>query len=77
MPTYNFIDTRTNEEFTGFYSMSGKDEYLEQNQHIKQLPSLTAIGDPGLYTGMKPDDAFRDRLKEIKQSHRGATVQTW
>jgi hypothetical protein len=34
-------------------------------------------GDPWRFTGKKPDAAFRDRLKEIKKSHRGSTIDTW
>ena len=34
-------------------------------------------GDPWHFAGKKPDAGFRDRLKEIKKSHYGSTINTW
>ena len=34
-------------------------------------------GDPWHFAGKKPDEGFKDRLKEIKKSHRGSTINTW
>ena len=43
MPTYNFKNTDTGEEFEEIMSMSEREKFLEQNSHIKQLPSLFAM----------------------------------
>ena len=34
MPTYNFKDTKTGQEFEEFFTMNGKDLFLEQNPDI-------------------------------------------
>lgn len=79
MPTYTFINTETNEEFEMvFSSFSKKDSYLEQNPTIKQtITSPPGLGDPIRLGIRKPDDAFRDKLKDIKRTHRGSTVNTF
>ena len=37
MPTYNFKNNKTGEEWEEFFTISGKEEFLEQNSHIQQL----------------------------------------
>lgn len=67
MPTYNFSNTQTDREFSEFMSISELKEYLEENPHIKQI-----IGSPAIISGrgmQKPDDGFRDVLREIKKKH--------
>ena len=32
------------------------------------------IGDPWHHSGKKVDEGFKDRLREIKSSHRGSTI---
>jgi len=70
MPTYLMQNINNSEEFEIFMSITERDEYLKSNPHITQLMSGTpAICDPIRLGLRKPDDAFRDRLKEIKKSH--------
>ena len=38
-----------------------------------QLATPT-IGDPWRFAGKRPDEGFRDRLREIKKHHRGNTI---
>ena len=38
MPTYNFKNTETGDEWEEFFSISGKEEFLKENDHIQQLP---------------------------------------
>ena len=40
MPTYNFRNNETGEEWEEFFTMNGKDSFLEQNPDVVQLPSL-------------------------------------
>ena len=78
MPTYNFVNTETGEEYEEFFtSFSAKDTFLAENPHIKQLPSSFGIGDPIRMGQQKPSDGFRDILRNIKKKHRGSTVNTW
>jgi len=70
MPIYTFRNTETNELYDLSLRMDQRETYLQENPHCKQVLS----GAPSLHsgsglTGRKPDDAFRDKLKEIKKAH--------
>jgi len=58
--------------------MNEREEYLKNNPHMQQvIHSAPALSDPIRMGLRKPDDAFRDRLKEIKKAHsRGITRST-
>mgnify|MGYP007034198162 CR=1 FL=1 len=75
MPTYNFSFVDTGKEFSKFMGMSELDVYLETNPNIKQIPTA-----PAIISGRgtkKPDDGFRDLLKDMKTHHsRGVTKST-
>lgn len=75
MPSYWFRNKATGEEFEQFMRIAELEEFLAQQPDLEQMPCCPAIG----YTMMrgKPDDHFRDRLKEIKKSHPGANINTW
>ena len=65
MPTYNFLNKDTGEEFQLFMSMSELDTYLNENPHIQQTLTM-----PALISGrsmQKPDQGFRDILSEVKR----------
>ena len=78
MPNYTFLNTDTGECFTGIMSMSEREEYLKSNPHIQQqIVSAPSLGDPIRLGLKKPDNGFRDRLKEIKKAHsKGITKST-
>lgn len=68
MPTYKFKNTITNEEFEEFMSISSLEGYLNDNPHFLQLVN----GAPSIVSGRsikKPDQEFRNLLKEIKKKH--------
>ena len=68
MPTYKFRNNETNEEYEDIMSISSMEEYLEKNPHITQLVN----GAPLIHSGRgmgKPDQGFRDLLKDIKKTH--------
>lgn len=70
MPTYLFKDLNSNEEFKLFLTISERDKYLKDNPNITQLVhGAPSIGDSIRLGLRKPDDGFRDRLKEIKKHH--------
>lgn len=77
MPTYNFINLETNEEFSEFMTIADMEKFLEENKHIKQQLSTPAIVDPTRLGLRKPDQGFRDVLKKAKSAHRGSTINTW
>lgn len=79
MPTYNFINNETGEEFSEFLNMSELDEYLKANPNVTQTVTAPAIvSGRGL---AKPDQGFRDLLKDIKKKHSGgfskSTINTF
>ncbi len=75
MPTYAFRNKETDEEFTDFMTISQLDEFLEANPHLEQLVhGAPLVG----YRGMpKPNDGFRDILREIKKKHVGSNINTF
>ena len=67
MPTYSFRNNDTGEEWDEFFSISGKEEFLKENDHIVQLPSLVSIvGDVG---GIKNDSGWGDNMSRIAEAH--------
>jgi hypothetical protein len=78
VPSYTFRDLNTDDIHTAIMSMSEREEYLKNNPHLQQvIHSAPAIGDSIRMGLKKPDDGFRDRLREIKKAHsRGITKST-
>jgi hypothetical protein len=75
MPTYKFLNNETGEEFEDFMSISALDEYLKTNPHITQLVN----GAPMIASGRgmsKPDQGFRDLLKDMKKKHSGGLTKS-
>jgi hypothetical protein len=77
MPSYNFRNDETGEEFTDFMSISSLELFLKDNPHITQMVSPISIADPTRLGLRKPDQGFRDVLKTIKQRNRGSSFNTW
>lgn len=66
MPTYRFLNNETGDEFEEFMMISQLDEYLKINPNLTQLVN----GAPMISSGRgmaKPEDGFRDLLKDIKK----------
>jgi hypothetical protein len=78
MPSYNFKNLNTGEEWTDIMSISEREEFLSKNPQVQQqLTSAPSLGDSIRLGLRKPDNGFRDRLKEIKKAHsRGLTRST-
>ena len=72
MPYYNFKNKETGEEFEEFFTISGREEFLEQNPHITQLPSMVSIvSDTG---GIKNDSGWGDNMQRIAEAHPGSPL---
>lgn len=76
MPTYEFLDTETGEEFESFMSISAREEYLKNNPHIQ--PLVTA---PAIVTGVsvsassnKVPDGFKEVLSKVAEAHPASEV---
>ncbi len=76
MPTYTFKNEETEEEFTTMMSMSEREEFLNNNPHIKQCLAAPSFGDPVRLGVRKIDRGFNDVLQKAKSAHIHSTVNT-
>jgi len=76
MPTYKFVNNETGEEFEEFMTISALDDYLKDNPNLTQLVNGAPMISSGRGMG-KPDNGFRDLLKDIKRKNsRGISRST-
>ena len=76
MPRFTFIDVKTNEETYEYMSSETKNQFLLDNPNLQETFS---IGSPMICSGRgmnKPDNAFRDILKEIKKKNSQGTSRS-
>jgi len=70
MPTYNFIDTVTGEEFESFMKIAERDDYLKDNPNIQ--PVITA---PHIVSGVlgvgsnRVPNGFNEVLSKVAEAH--------
>ena len=80
MPTYRFLNNETSEEYEEFMTISALDTYLQENPNLTQLMNGAPLIHSGRGTG-KPDNGFRDLLKDMKKKHskgiNGSTINTF
>jgi hypothetical protein len=75
MPTYNFLDTDSGEEFEKFMRISEREEFLEANPKIQ--PVLTA---PAIVSGVSTStqnrvpDGFKEVLSKVAEAHPSSSV---
>lgn len=74
MPTYSFINTQTQEEFSDLMSMEELKVFLAEHPHIMQTFTPPNIG---YSMTRKPEGGFRDILKEVKRNNRGSNINTF
>jgi len=73
MPNYTFRNNETDEVFDIHMSISERDQYVQNNPHLTQLiTGAPSIGDPHRLGRKKPDEGFRDVLRNIKSHHPGS-----
>jgi len=69
MPTYNFIDTDTDEVFEMFMSMSEREEFLKENPNVQsrmfEAPALVR----GTNTNNKVPSGFKEVLSKVAEAH--------
>ena len=68
MPYYNFKNNETGEEWEEFFSISGREEFLKENPHITQTPSIFGIAG-GTGDRIKNDDGWKENLSRIAEAH--------
>lgn len=67
MPTYQFRNKETGEITEKFMSLKAREQYLQDNPQLETV--IGAVAMVGDSSRMKPDNGFRDVLKEIKSKH--------
>ena len=76
MPTYDFINDETGEEWTDMMSIADMESLMENNPHIrkawKTAPALA--GDHIMGVGPKVDGGFGERMQQIADSHPGSPL---
>lgn len=78
MPTYRFFNKTTSEEWEEFMGISEAEEYLKANPNIERLVNGSPMIIGSAMGGKtKPDEGFRDLLKDMKKKHsKGITRST-
>ena len=76
MPTYDFINTHTGEEWTEMMSIADMESLVEGNPEIKQAWNSAPhfSGDHIMGVGPKVDGGFTERMEQIANSHPGSPL---
>ena len=75
MPTYNFRNTQTGEEFEKFMGISARDEYLKQNPDLEpMIAGAPMICDPVRVGARKMDTGFKEVLQKIHERSPGSEL---
>lgn len=77
MPLYHFKNKATGEILTELIPLRNLDKFVEDNPHLQKCLSTPGFADPHRMGRIKPDDNFRDLLKETKKAHKGSTINTF
>ena len=76
MPTYDFINDITGEEWAEFMSIADMEILMENNPHIKHAwkTSPMVAGDHIMGVGPRVDGGFNERMEQIADSHPGSPL---
>jgi len=78
MPIYSMCNIETQEEFEVVLKYSELEQYLKDNTHIKQIfNKFPGFGDPVRLGIRKPDDGFRDVLRNVRHHHKKDSINTF
>lgn len=80
MPNYSFRNIIDGTEYDLDMTMSEREQYLKDNKEtvIQIIARAPSLGDSVKLGIRKPDQGFRDVLREIKKAHpRGGGVNTF
>jgi hypothetical protein len=72
LPTYEFIDTKTGEEFEVFMKISEREEFLKENPHITPIltaPSIVTRVSTSNGSNNRVPDGFKEVLSKIGEAH--------
>lgn len=78
MPIYSIRDTKTDEVFEVSLKFSELELYLLENPHLQQVfNKFPGIGDSIRLGVRKPDDGFRDVLRNVRHHHKKDNINTF
>ena len=82
MPTYIFVyknDENENNQWEEIMSIADMQTYLKDYPEIRQVIGAPSTGDPHKLSagGHKPDDAFRDLLREMGKNKPRNNINTF
>ena len=75
MPTYEFKNTETGEEFEAIMKISEREEFLKTNPHIQPMVSapMLVTSVTGMGTHRVPD-GFKEVLSKVAEAHPASPV---
>lgn len=76
MPSYNFRNKNTGEEFTEFMGIADREQYLEEHPELEQMFTNLNMVDPVTVGRVRTDNEFNSLLKEIKKRTKGDAINT-
>ena len=75
MPTYDFLNTETNEVEEHFMTISAKEQYLKDNPHMKQTyTKVPSIVSGTISAGNVDNHGFKEVLQKVGEAHPGSNV---
>lgn len=77
MPTYCFKNKQTGEVHEKFMSLREREQYLASNADLETVLGAPALIDPAHLGRLKPDEGFRDVLRNIKSKHVRSNINTF
>lgn len=78
MPIYSVMNKDTEEVFEVNMKFTEFEQYLKDQPNLIQVfNKFPALGDSVRLGLRKPDDGFRDVLKNVKHHHKKDSVNTW
>ena len=70
MPTYDFLNTETNEVEEHFMTISGKEKFLEDNPHMKQTyTKVPGVVSGTISAGNVDNHGFKEVLQKVGEAH--------
>jgi len=73
MPTYEFLDTETNEVFEKIMKIAEREEFLINNPHMQPVISAPMLVSSVSTTGKVPD-GFKEVLSKVAEKHPNSAV---
>lgn len=72
MPTYDFLNTQSGEQFERLMTISAREDYLKENPHIQPIvsaPMLVTAVSTSNFKGNKIPDGFKEVLSKVAEAH--------